>query len=159
MTDRQIKILLIIFSFDIEAVGGGISRFAVSLAKALDPAKYQVALCGLWSRRTENEEKRIRELNEAGIQAFTCAAWDERHPYRAFLAAYRRLRQVAGKEHYDIVHSHSLFGDIAALCLAFEGKAPRILRTLHNELRTEWSRRPIRRFLLTNLLYPLGIPG
>ncbi len=30
------------------------------------------------------------------------------------------------------------------------------MRTLHNELRTEWSRKPLRRLFLTNLLYPLA---
>jgi glycosyltransferase involved in cell wall biosynthesis len=156
MTDQRIRILLIIFSFDIEAVGGGISRFAVSLSQVLDPSKFQVCLCGLWNRGTQVEKQRIRSLNAAGIEAFTCSPWNEAHPYQAFLNAYQNLRNYQKSYPIDIVHSHSLFGDIAALWLNFEGKAPIILRTLHNELRTEWSRRPLRRILLTNLLYPLA---
>lgn len=153
--DSRIRILLIIFSFDIEAMGGGISRFAVSLSQALDPTKYRISLCGMWNRGTQVEAERINLLNEAGMQAFTCAPWDERHPYRSFIKAYQRLREILRSNPTDIIHSHSLFGDIAALMLRFEGKAPIIIRTLHNELRTEWSRRPFRRFILTNILYPM----
>ncbi len=153
--ENRIRILFIIFSFDIEAVGGGISRFAVSLAEALDTSIFQIHLCGLWNRGTQVETARIQKLNEAGITAFSCAPWDELHPYRSFVKAYRILRNYLSSNPIDIIHSHSLFGDIAALLLRFEGKAPVILRTLHNELRTEWSRRPLRRILLTNILYPL----
>jgi glycosyltransferase involved in cell wall biosynthesis len=94
-------------------------------------------------------------LNQAGIHAFTCAPWDGAHPYRSFIRSYRAVRQILKGNSIEIVHSHSLFGDIAALLLNFQGKAPIIIRTLHNELRTEWSRRPLRRLFLTNLLYPL----
>jgi glycosyltransferase involved in cell wall biosynthesis len=155
MMDERIHVLLIIFSFDIEALGGGISQFAVSLSKAMDPIKFQISLCGLWNRGTQIEADRINQLNEAGIQSFSCAAWDELHPYRSFFKAYCRLRTILKINPIDIIHSHSLFGDIAALLLHFEGKAPVISRTLHNELRTEWSRRPLRRLFLTNFLYPL----
>ena len=154
--EKRIRILLIIFSFDIEAVGGGISRFAVSLSKALDPTKFQIALCGLWNRGTQIETDRIKMLNDEGIHAFTCAPWNDQHPYHSFYQSYRMLRLFLKNNPNDIIHSHSLFGDIIALLLKFEGKAPTIVRTLHNELRTEWSRRPLRRILLTNLLYPLA---
>jgi hypothetical protein len=148
--DERIKVLFLIFSFDIEAMGGGISRFVVNLSQELDPGNFQVSICGLWNRGTEFEAKRINELSEAGINAFTCSPWDELHPYRAFVNSYRVLRRHIREHPADIVHSHSLFGDIAVLWLNFEGKAPVILRTLHNELRTEWSRRPIRRLILSH---------
>jgi glycosyltransferase involved in cell wall biosynthesis len=153
--DNRIRILLIIFSFDIEAVGGGITRFVVSLGKSLDPSKFRITLCGLWNRGTPIEADRIKELNKIGIDAFTCAPWNPKRPYNSFYHAYRTLRTVLKKEPVDVLHSHSLFGDIVALLLRFEGKAPSILRTLHNELRTEWSRKPLRRLFLTNFLYPL----
>ncbi len=155
MMDDRIRVLLIIFSFDIEAVGGGISRFTVSLSKALDPNDFEVHICGLWNHGTQIETDRIIELNEAGIHAFTCAPWDNQHPYRSFISSYRTLRHMLKIDPIDVIHSHSLFGDIAALLLNIERKAPIIIRTLHNELRTEWSRRPLRRIFLTNLLYPL----
>jgi glycosyltransferase involved in cell wall biosynthesis len=155
MIGDRIRVIFLIFSFDIEAVGGGISQFVVNLSRELDPSKFQIIICGLWDRGTEVEARRVNELNQAGIEAFTCSAWDERHPYKAFINSYRILKRYLRKNPVDIMHSHSLFGDIAALWLNFEGKAPIILRTLHNELRTEWSRKPLRRLLLTNLLYPL----
>lgn len=152
--DSRIRILFLIFSFDIEAVGGGISRFVVSLSQALDPAIFDVSICGLWDRGTAVETERVKSLNQAGVRAFTCSRWNEAHPYQSFINSYRKLRQWIKEQPVDIIHSHSLFGDIAALWLHVEGKAPVIIRTLHNELRTEWNRRPIRRLLLTNFLYP-----
>ena len=154
--DKRIRILLVIFSFDIEAIGGGISRFAVSLSEALDSTNFQVFLCGLWNRGTQVETDRIKMLNDEGIHAFTCAPWNDQHPYHSFYESYRALRLFLKSNPIDIIHSHSLFGDIIALLLNFEGKAPTIIRTLHNELRTEWSRRPLRRLILTNFLYPLA---
>jgi glycosyltransferase involved in cell wall biosynthesis len=154
--EKRIRILLVIFSFDIEAVGGGISRFAVSLSEALDSTKFQISLCGLWNRGTQVETDRIKMLNDAGIHAFTCAPWNDQHPYHSFYESYRTLRLILKNNPIDIIHSHSLFGDIIVLLLNFEGKAPAIIRTLHNELRTEWSRRPLRRLILTNFLYPMA---
>jgi glycosyltransferase involved in cell wall biosynthesis len=154
--DERIRVLLIIFSFDIESIGGGISRFAVSLSEALNPTEFQIFLCGLWNHGTQIEAERIYELNQAGIRAFTCAPWEAAHPYYSFVRSVRALGQMLKGNSIDIIHSHSLFGDIAALLLNFEGKAPIIIRTLHNEMRTEWSRRPMRRLLLTNLMYPLA---
>ena len=92
--DDRIRVLLIIFSFDIEAVGGGISRFAVSLSRALDPNEFQIYLCGLWNHGTQIEVNRINEMKQAGIHAFTCAPWDKQHPYRSFITSYRALRQM-----------------------------------------------------------------
>lgn len=154
--EKRIRILLIIFSFDIEAIGGGISRFAVSLSEALDSTKFQIFLCGLWNRGTQVETDRIKMLNDDGIHAFTCAPWSDQHPYHSFYKSYRALRFILKSNPIDIIHSHTLFGDIIALLLNFEGQAPTIVRTLHNELRTEWSRRPLRRLILTNFLYPLA---
>ncbi len=102
MVDERIRLLLIIFSFDIEAIGGGISRFAVSLSQALDPAIYQVSLCALWNRGTQLEAERINSLNASGIRAFTCAPWDEKHPYRAFYYAYRAVRVDLRQNPVDI---------------------------------------------------------
>ncbi len=117
--DNRIRILLIIFSFDIEAIGGGISRFVVGLGKALDPSIFRISLCGLWNRGTQIEADRIKELNTAGIHAFTCAPWNPRRPYASFYRAYCNLRSLLKTESIDIVHSHSLFGDIVALLLKF----------------------------------------
>ena len=152
---KKLRVYEIVFSFDIESGGGGISRFATSLCLKLDRERFEPVLCALWDRGSTAEKERIQQLAENGIRAFTCAAWDEQNPYRAFVRAYLALRQALKRQPADIVHSHSSFGDMAAVCLKLEGKAPVLIRTLHNELRTEWSRRPLRRLLFTNLLDPL----
>jgi glycosyltransferase involved in cell wall biosynthesis len=153
--DKHIRIVLLISRFDIEGGGGGLSRFAMTLSRALDRERSQPVLCALWDRGTPVEAAHIAQLNKDGIEAFACAPWDEQHPYRSFARAYRGLRTALIQKPADILHSHSEFSDMAVVFLKLEGKAPRMVRTLHNELRVEWKRRPLRRLVFTQFLDPL----
>ena len=152
---KRIRVYEIVFSFDIESGGGGISRFATTLSKSLDPERFEPILCGLWDRGSEEEKQRIQQLNENGIYTFTCTHWDEQHPYRSFARAYLGLRTALKRLPADILNSHSEFSDMAVLLLKLAGKAPVLVRTLHNELRVVWRRRPLRRLLFTQILDPL----
>ena len=153
--DKHIRIVLLISRFDIEGGGGGLSRFAMTLSRALDRERFQPVLCALWDRGTPVEAAHIAQLQKDGIEAFACAPWDEQHPYRSFARAYRGLRAALRQKPADILHSHSEFSDMAVVFLKLEGKAPRMVRTLHNELRVEWKRRPLRRLVFTQFLDPL----
>ena len=153
--DKHIRIVLLISRFDIEGGGGGLSRFAMTLSRTLDRERFQPVLCALWDRGTPVEAAHIAQLQKDGIEAFACAHWDELHPYRSFARAYRRLRAALEQNPADILHSHSEFSDMAVVFLKLEGKAPRMVRTLHNELRVEWKRRPLRRLIFTQFLDPL----
>ena len=138
---KRIRVCEIVFSLDIEAEGGGITRFVSALSQALDSRDFEPVVCGLWDRGTQVEKELSQRLAQAGIQTFTCARWDDNHPYRAFYEAYKKLRAWIKNQPVDIVHSHSEFGDVAAMLLKLEGKAPIIVRTLHNGLPMEWRRR------------------
>ena len=153
--NRRMRVGELVFSLDVQAEGGGITRFVTALSQALDAEQFEPVVCGLWRRGSAVENEQMRGLLERGIQTFTCAEWDEKHPYAAFIQAYRSLRTFLKHQPVDILHSHSEFSDVAAMLLKLEGIAPIIVRTLHNGLPTEWRRKPLRRWLLSYLLFPL----
>lgn len=149
----RMRVLQIIHGFAVEGPLGGIERFGIELVRALDRAYVEPILCGLWRYQTPGEERWMARLREEGIHAFLAADWDDAHPYYGFLRAWRgTLRHLAGRR-VHLIHSHCEFGDGIALLVARPLGAQALLRTVHNE--REWPRRPSRRLLLTNLLYPL----
>jgi len=152
---ERIRVFEIISSFDVEGGGGGLTRFAMTLSRNLDPQRFQPVVCALWNRASELEDEHIQRLNHDGIEAFFCAEWDEQHPYRSFYRAYRGLRASLNRQPADILHSHSEFSDMAVIFLKLTGKAPILVRTMHNELRAIWKRRPLRRLLFSQTLEPL----
>ncbi|OGO59961.1 MAG: hypothetical protein A2029_14820 [Chloroflexi bacterium RBG_19FT_COMBO_47_9] len=153
--DKRIRVLEIIYSFDVEGTGGGIARFAIALSQALDPKIFDVTICGLWNTGTATELQHIRALNSNGIRAVTAAAWDKQHPIQSLWKSYLGLKTFIQQSPVDIIHSHSEFSDMVTLLLKYHPGVPVIMRTLHNGFRVEWRKRIVRRLLLTYFLYPL----
>lgn len=152
----HIRILELIKDFGVEGGGGGASRFCVELSQRLDPARFEVSVCGLWDTGTPFEQERIAHLTERGIHAFAAARWDESSPYGSFVRAYWSLHAALRAQPVSILHSHSEFADMAALLLKTLPNRPAIVRTVHNGFRLEWKKRPLRRWLLSYFLYPLN---
>lgn len=143
------------YTFDVEAGGGGLSRFAIELGRKLDAHRFEVILVSLGYFDTPLGKNRIRQLNDEGIRSFEASTWDDNHPYASFYRAYRNLYKILSHQPIDIIHSHSEYTDITALMLKVSGVAPKILRTVHYGYHEEWARKPLRRAILTNFLYPL----
>ena len=152
----SLRILELIYSFDIEAGGGGITRFVTELAPRLDSDHFKVFICALGEYGTEYEKDRLDYFDSHGVQAFTAAKWDVSRPYHSFSKAYGFLKSEVEKCNIDIVHSHSEFSDVIALILKVQHKIPVIVRTIHNGHWLEWRKRPLRRFLFSNFLYPIS---
>ncbi len=152
MTSR-IKVGQIVATLDWDGPGGGITRFAAELCQRLDPQAFEVELYALWRLDRPGEEATVAQLRRAGLAVHRATSFDGLHPYRGFWRALAALRPLVARQRPDILHSHHEFGDMAALALG--GLAPpwRVVRTVHN---LEWQRRPWRRRLLTNGLYPLA---
>lgn len=150
-----LRVLQIIYSFDIEGRGGGVERFGLALSQALRALGVEVHLCGLWQFGSATEQRRLAELHAAGLPAVCAAPWDAASPYNSFRRSLSGLQAYARRYPPQIVHSHSEFGDLAALALKFGAGRPAALRSVHYGYRQEWRKRPLRRLFLTNLLYPL----
>ncbi|MCL4835107.1 MAG: glycosyltransferase family 4 protein [Caldilineaceae bacterium] len=151
MTEK-IRVLQIIAGFALESPLGGIERFVIELSQALDRERYEPVVFGLWDWGTPYDGYWQDQLAQAGIRTFTGAAWADDTPYTAFKQSMAGVWANFGEE-VDIIHSHSQFGDVAALILRRRLKAQRLVRTVHNE--REWAKQPARRLLLTNGVYPL----
>jgi hypothetical protein len=44
---NRIRVVQMIYTFDVEAGGGGLSRFALELGQKLDPERFEVIFCSL----------------------------------------------------------------------------------------------------------------
>jgi len=153
--DKRIRILEIIYSFDVEGTGGGLARFAIALSQALDPKIFDVTICGLWNTGTATQLQHIQALNSNGIRAVTAAVWDKHQPIQSLWKSYQGLKTFIQQSPVDIIHSHSEFSDMVTLLLKFHPGVPVIMRTLHNGFRVEWRKRVVRRLMLTYFLYPI----
>jgi glycosyltransferase involved in cell wall biosynthesis len=151
----KIRVLQLTFDFQIESAGGGVSRFAMDLCRALDRELFAPAICGLWNWGTTFEKSHIELLQKDGIEAFTAAPWDAAHPYQSFRQAQANLLTYLEQNPAHILHSHSEFSDAAALLARLRRRAPLIVRSVHYGYHVEWRKRPLRRLILTNILYPL----
>lgn len=153
--DKRVRVVQLFYTFDVEAGGGGLSRFAIELGKTLDPKHFEVILCSLGYYSTSSGRKRIDQLNAQGLRAFEATEWDEDKPYHSFFRSVQSLQTRFADHSIDILHSHSEFTDIAAILLKLQRRAPKILRTVHYGYRYEWATKPLRRAILTNFLYPI----
>jgi len=155
MDHQRIRVAHLIYNFDIERGGGGITRFAIELCRKLDQSLFDGMIFALWDSGTLSEKNRIDELKSEGIRVEFLTNWNKNTPYRSFFNATNVLSSLSISERIDILHSHSEFSDIAALFVKIFAKKIHIIRTVQYGFSTEWRKRPIRRLLLTNFLYPI----
>jgi len=148
---KTIRVLEITNGFAVEGPLGGIERFVIELAQAMDKDRVTPIVCGLWDWGTPFEDKWRGRLHAQGIETVIAARKDDDAPYRNYVDVIRGIR-AGVKTPVDIIHSHSEFGDVAAALLRRPLGAKAIVRTVHNE--REWSKRPLRRLLLSTSLYP-----
>ncbi len=148
---NRIRVLEIISGFAVEGPLGGIERFGIELAQALDANLIEPVVCGMWSYGVPYEWDWVTFLADKNIEAFIAAPWQESRPMTSFWHAYRGCQRQL-QQPVDIIHSHCQFGDVLALWLKRQLGARVLVRTVHNE--REWGKRPLRRLLLTNGLYP-----
>lgn len=147
------RIVQIISGFAVEGPLGGIERFGIELSRNLDSALFEPILCGLWRYHTPYEKQWVDRLRKSGIEAFFAADWNEERPYQSFFSAWRGILEHLNNTSVDLIHSHCQFGDVAAILIARRLHPKAMLRTVHNE--KEWPKRPWRRWLLTDAVYPL----
>jgi len=155
MDNKSIKILELIYGFRVGGKGGGIERFGIELCRNLNHQNFDVYLCGLFNKGSPLENKWLEQLNHENIRSFHASNWQDNHPYLSFINSVRFLWDWQYQNKANIIHSHSEFTDIAAIILKFHPTKPKIIRTVHYGFKHEWRKRPLRRLLLTNFLFPL----
>jgi glycosyltransferase involved in cell wall biosynthesis len=149
---QPIRVLELINGYAVEGPLGGAERFVIEMSTRLDQSLVQPQVFGLWDWQSPHQQRWRQLLLDVNIPAYEGPQKDESAPYRNFMDALRLIpRMVQGP--IDIIHSHSEFGDVAALLLKGTLGAKAVMRTVHNEI--EWPKRPERRLLLSNVLYPL----
>ena len=149
------RVLELIYGFQLGGRGGGIARFGIELSRALYQRGFDVHLCGLFDTGTSVEREWLARLNGEGINPFCASKWDKDHPYLSFWKAVQTLWHWQSQHNAKVIHSHSEFSDVAAIILKFHPTRPTVIRTVHYGFRHEWRKRPWRRWILTNFLYPL----
>lgn len=148
------RVLELIYGFQVEGRGGGVGRFGLELSRVLKADRVEVHLCGLFDEDTPLEVEWLRRLNAEGIPTFCASQAQPGHPYRSFWGSLRALWAWQTQNRAEVLHSHSEFGDPALLVLKFHPSRPKIIRTVHYGYKKEWRKRPARRLFLTGLLYP-----
>ena len=155
-----IRVLLIMAGFAVEGPLGGVERMTIALAQALaalEPGPgcrpVQPSVCGLWRFDTPGEARWLHALRAQGIPAFIAydaAVYPQVSPYVAWAGAARALPRLAGRA--DVIHCEAQFGDPLALLAKRRLGAQAVVRSVHQD--PDWQRRPLRRLLLTHVLYP-----
>lgn len=143
------------YSFDVESAGGGITRFAIELGRNLDRANFEVVFCSLGYNDSTLDKKWIVDLKEDGYETFAATNWVPNKPKVSFLRAQHALNRRFIDQPVNILHSHSEFTDINAIWLKLYHPSLRIIRTVHYGYQYEWRSKPLRRYVLSNFLYPI----
>lgn len=152
---ERLRVAQLIYTFDIEAGGGGLSRFAIELAQELDSTIIESSLISLGYSDSPTNPEFLQELNDQGIKTFEATNWEKNSPYKSFYHSLKSLNTKFTHEPVEILHSHSEFTDVTALLLKVRKKVKTIMRTVHYGHQVEWRDNPIRRSFLTNFLYPI----
>jgi glycosyltransferase involved in cell wall biosynthesis len=152
---ERLRVAQMIYTFDIEAGGGGLSRFAIELAQKLDPTIIESSLISLGYSDSPTNPEFIKDINDQGIRTFEATNWDKDSPYQSFYRSLKSIKTELTHKPVEILHSHSEFTDVTALLLKIRKKAATIMRTVHYGHQFEWRDNPLRRSLLTNFLYSI----
>lgn len=150
---KRLRVVQIVNGLALNTKMGGAERFGVELARHLDKQKIESIVVGLWEWEPEIERKWRRQLADEDIATVVGAPKDDRHSVVNFVQAIAQIKRQFDAP-VDIIHSQCDFGDVAALWLGRSLRAKALLRTAHNEL--EWAKRPLRRWLLVNGIYPFA---
>lgn len=148
---RRLRVVQLINGLALNTRMGGAERFGVELACHLDQTWIEPIVAALWEWDRENESIWRRRLANRGVTTVVGAPKREHGALKNFLESIRLLGQQIEKP-VDILHSQCDFGDVASLFLAQQLSAKVLIRTAHNE--REWAKRPLRRWIFVNGLYP-----
>ena len=149
----RIHIGYVVSGFQSEFFGGA-ERFVINLTNNLDNTLFDILIFGLW--QVDNKQPHPLWLNLKNNQKIiSLSRWNPNFSQMSFIYSLYSLSKYLSLYPIDILHSHSQFGDIICSILKLAGKSHVIVRTKHDGYLKEWRRRPIRRILFSEIIYPL----
>ena len=154
-TSTRIKCLIIIRGLDIGGFNGGGDRFGLELAKALDPARFQVTVCAFYRYYTPAELLWENDLRQRTIPLFYAADWNENRRLAGILSGMRQVARHFARDPLDICHSHFQLGAMLSLYLKLLHPRLALVSTFH--LKDDWSHNPLlrlRKWIFTDWVYP-----
>ncbi len=137
MSLGRIRILQIVAGLDIGLTFGGAERSGLELARALDPATFDVTVCSFWRCDTPTEKSWQAVLESAGIPVFFATASGARRNSMDFFAGAKHVVYECRARQIHITHAHHEGGALAALCAKARGTRA-AMRTVHMPLPEEW---------------------
>lgn len=153
---RKLKIAQFALGAPRGALVGGAEEFAANLARRLNPARFEVALLGVWQFDDANEREQAAALRDAGVHFLTLMP--HHVDIRRLRYAIQPMRRFLRGWKPDVVNTHAEYADFVmlaanALCL------PRVahIRTAHlaDEFPVVGAYRPRLARLLSAALAPL----
>lgn len=132
----SIHVLELIKGLDIGGVNGGAERFGVDLSIALAQKGVPVEICVFFKTFTETEKNWLEKLKKAGIPVVSLATWRGNLNLSEFIRGAKKLYDYHRKHSFDLFHSHTQFGTLAALYVAFRLGNVKVVRTAH--VTKEW---------------------
>jgi glycosyltransferase involved in cell wall biosynthesis len=149
---KPIRVLYLTCGLAVGGPVGGAERFTISLARALDRSKVEPILAALWEWDSPFDAEWRARLSAEGFTVLVGARKDDSAPLRNIIDSVRLLNAQL-PEQVDIVHGQCDFADVVGLLLKPRLRPRALVRTAHNE--REWAKRPLRRLVFINGLYPL----
>jgi len=147
------SVLLVVSGLAVDGPLGGVARFVIELARALDQDRIRPSIAALWDYGSVSEQRCLARLQAEGIPTVVGAPWNEGRPYWSCVQALRGLSTSELLCTTDILHSHGEFSDIAAWWLRRRMRGCALVRTVHNEI--EWPKRRYLGQIFGQLLFPL----
>lgn len=133
---QRIRVVQLVRGLAIGEVNGGSEVFAIRIAQFLDPARFDVSVCAIWSHDSPIERRWRDFLLDQGIPVFFSThyrAQFRRDLELAYLCSYPIIRGLRP----DIVNTHTECPDLVGVALKLTGGVRRLVRTSHNS--NEWS--------------------
>ena len=123
MTDRPRKLLHVTSACTV----GGAEVHVLALLGQLDPVRFDRWLAYFVERPDEARPMRA-DFQTIGVRTVDLRGRGQLDPL-----ATARLARLLSRERFDLVHTHSLRAELAAVLAArLSGRRPRIIRTVHN---------------------------
>ncbi|MDT8898589.1 glycosyltransferase family 4 protein [Thermanaerothrix sp. 4228-RoL] len=155
---KDIRVLEIIKGLDIGGISGGAERFGVDLSIALAKKGIPIEICVFFKTYTELEKYWLDKIEEAGVTVISLATWKGNSSRSEFVKGTKKLLDYQTKHPFDLYHSHTQFGTLAALYVALRMGNVKVVRTAH--ITQEWedslySR--INRLIWGEIVFPLFV--